>query len=65
MAIMKREEKKPQEYVKKAVFTEKEFIEYLEERFRKLRLDEQKFREEVLTRNTFMNDNLKYPKLNR
>ena len=62
---MKREGKKTQEYIRKAVFTEKEFIEYLEERFRKLRLDEQKFREEVLTRNTFMNDNLKYPKLNR
>ena len=62
---MKREEKKIQEYVRKAVFTEKEFIEYLEERFRKLRLDEQIFREEVLTRNTIMNDNSKYPKLNR
>ena len=64
MAIMKREEEKSVEIQNKAVFTEKEFTEYLEERFRKLRLDEQKFREEVLTRNTYRKENSKYLKFN-
>ena len=64
MAIMKREEEKSKEIQNKAAFTEKEFIEYLEERFRKLRLDEQKFREEVLARNTYRNESSEYLKLN-
>jgi len=45
---MKRDKTKSQDSVKKKGLTEKEFIDYLEERFRKLKMDEQKFREEVL-----------------
>lgn len=45
---MKRDETKSQGSGKKKGLTEKEFIEYLEERFRKLKIDEQRFREEVL-----------------
>lgn len=45
---MKRDETKSHGSVKKKGLTDKEFIQYLEERFRKLKMDEQKFREEVL-----------------
>ncbi len=64
MANMKRDEKKS--LVKeKAGFSEKEFIEYLQERFRKLKLDEQKFREEVLSGQTYFSDNRNFTKVNR
>ncbi len=52
---MKRETKNSPDKEKKTGFSEKEFLEYLEERFRKLRLDEQKFREEVLAKGTYLN----------
>ncbi len=61
---MKREEKNSQNDEKKKGFSEKEFLEYLEERFRKLRLDEQKFREEVLAGSTFLNSNKSFTKVN-
>lgn len=48
MAIMKREEPVTAKSENKKGFSEAEFIDYLEERFRELRLDEQKFRDEVL-----------------
>ena len=51
---MKREKENSQVNEKKSGFSEKEFLEYLEERFRKLRLDEQKFREEALAGNTYL-----------
>ncbi len=53
---MKRDEKKSQNNENTKGFSEKEFMEYLEERFRKLKLDEQKFREEVLTRNSYLEE---------
>ncbi len=61
---MKREEKISQEKEKKSGFSEKEFLEYLEERFRKLRLDEQKFREEALAGNTYLNSSSTFTKVN-
>ncbi|HSD62484.1 MAG TPA: hypothetical protein VLB50_01765 [Ignavibacteriaceae bacterium] len=45
---MNRDEKTTEKEGNKRGFSEQEFIDYLEERFRKLRLEEQKFREEVL-----------------
>ncbi|HKB84772.1 MAG TPA: hypothetical protein VKD08_01285 [Ignavibacteriaceae bacterium] len=60
---MKRDEKKTQDTENKG-FSEKEFMEYLEERFRKLKLDEQKFREEVLAKNSYLERNSDYTKLN-
>lgn len=51
---MKREKKNFEVNEKKSGFSEKEFLEYLEERFRKLRLDEQKFRDEALAGNTYI-----------
>jgi hypothetical protein len=64
MAIMKREEKNYKAKEKKSGFSEKEFLAYLEERFRKLRLDEQKFREEVLAGSTYLSSNRNYTKIN-
>jgi hypothetical protein len=64
MAIMKRDEKNSQVNDKKSGFSEKEFLEYLEERFRKLRLDEQKFREEVLAGSTYLSSSRNFTKLN-
>jgi hypothetical protein len=61
---MKREKKNSKVQEKKTGFSEKEFLEYLEERFRKLKLDEQKFREEVLSGNTYLNNGRTYPKVN-
>ncbi len=62
---MKREEKNSKEKEQKTGFSEKEFIEYLEERFRKLKLDEQKFREEVLAESAFLNSSRRsYTKVN-
>ncbi len=61
---MKREEKKSQDSKKKTGFSEKEFMEYLEERFKNLKLEEQKFREEVLAGNSNLNRNSDYLKLN-
>jgi len=61
---MKREEIKSQDAGKKTGLSEKQFIEYLEERFRKLKLDEQKFREEVLARSQYPANNSGYAKLN-
>lgn len=57
MADMKRDETKPRDTEKKTGLTEKQFIEYLEERFRKLKQDEQRFRNEVLARNTYPVEN--------
>lgn len=51
MVVMKREIKEAKSTEQKAGLTEKEYIEYIEERFRKLKQDEQKFRNEALTRN--------------
>lgn len=61
---MKREEKKSHDDEKKTGFSEKEFMEYLEERFRKLKLEEQKFREEALEGSSYLNRNSDYIKLN-
>ncbi len=61
---MKRDEKKTQNTEEKKGFSEQEFMEYLEERFRKLKLDEQKFREEVLAKNSYLERNSEYIKLN-
>jgi hypothetical protein len=52
MAIMKREEPVAAKSEKKKGFSEAEFIDYLEERFRELRLDEQKFRDEILLKHS-------------
>ena len=60
---MKRDAKNSEVKENKPVFSEKEFLEYLEERFRKLRLEEQKFREEVLAGNTNLSSNRNYTKL--
>ncbi len=57
---MKRDENKPRNTKKKTGLTEKQFIEYLEERFRKLKQDEQKFRNEVLARSTYSVKNSGY-----
>ena len=61
---MKREEKNSQQKEQKTGFSEKEFMEYLEERFRKLKLDEQKFREEVLAGSAHLNNSRNYTKVN-
>jgi hypothetical protein len=63
MAIMKRDITKSDGRVKKKGLTEKEFIEYLEERFRKLKMDEQRFREEVLAGNISRDTNSNYSKM--
>lgn len=60
---MKREEEKSRNVVRKTGFSEKEFMEYLEERFRKLKLEEQKFREEVLSAGYNLRRNSDYVKL--
>ena len=59
---MKRDERSVTNTGKKPVFSEKEFIDYLEERFRKLTLDEQKFRDKVSARKALLNKNLNYTK---
>ncbi len=59
---MKRDKRAKANTGEKPVFGEKEFIDYLEERFRKLRLDEQNFREEVLARNALLGKNPDYNK---
>jgi len=53
---MKRDERSVVKTGKKPVFSEKDFIDYLEERFRKLTLDEQKFRDEVAARKALLNN---------
>ncbi len=60
---MKREETTLKKKVEKKGFTDKEFIDYLEERFRKLRQDEQKFRDEVLTKQSIYSKDPHYPKI--
>jgi hypothetical protein len=47
---------------KQTGLSEKQFVHYLDERFRRLRLDEQKFREEVLTKRSILNKNSQYIK---
>ena len=59
---MKRDKKSEASIGKKPVFSEQEYIEYLEERFRKLGADEQKFRDEVLTTKALLNKNSNYTK---
>lgn len=61
---MKRENESKVELPKKTVFSEKEFLDYLEERFRKLKLEEQKFREEVLAGNVLLEKTAQYTKAN-
>ncbi len=61
---MKRDETNSRNGEKKTGFSEKEFLEYLEERFRKLRLDEQKFREEVLAGKFNTNSKRSFTKVN-
>ncbi len=61
---MKRENENKVELPKKTVFSEKEFLDYLEERFRKLKLEEQKFREEVLAGNVLLEKTAQYTKAN-
>lgn len=60
---MKREQEKSRNVVRKTGFSEKEFMEYLEERFRKLKLEEQKFREDVLSGSFNIKRNTDYVKL--
>lgn len=62
---MKRDEKLTQKVEKKPGFSEKDFIDYLEERFRKLKQDEQKFRDEVLARHGLIDGNDQYLKAAR
>lgn len=61
---MKREEIKSQYAVKKKGLSDKQFIEYLDERYRKLKLEEQKFREQVLARSRYTTGNSDFAKLN-
>jgi hypothetical protein len=60
---MKKEKESRTTLDRKTVFSEKEFQDYLEERFRKLKLDEQKFRDEVLTKNILPDKSDQYTKL--
>ena len=62
---MKREKIIKQKIDKKTGFSEEEFIDYLEERFRMLRLDEQKFRDEVLAKNSWLEKASQYSKATR
>lgn len=60
---MNREEKTTEKEESKRGFSEQEFIDYLEERFRKLRLEEQKFREEVFLKQTMDDKNSQLSKI--
>lgn len=60
---MKREERTVEKIENKTGFSEQEFIDYLEERFRKLRLEEQKFRDEVLAKQSADEKNSQYSKM--
>jgi hypothetical protein len=62
---MKIEKKLTQKSEEKTGFSEKEFIDYLEERFRKLKLDEQKFRDEVLAQKRALGKNSQFTKIAR
>ncbi len=60
---MKREEKTIDNKVREKGFSEQEFIDYLEERLRKLRQEEQKFREEALTKQAIYSKDSQYSKI--
>lgn len=60
---MKREEKSLNKKEGEKGFSDQEFIDYLEERLRKLRQEEQKFREEALRRQSIYSKSSEYSKI--